>query len=165
MRDNGLSGWRCVSKLSAITGKPISFEIESSNVYNALIELANTVNAKIKINYYTHIVSFYDKQSKRFSGYRLYPEKNLKSLSMTNSGNELTTVLKCSGGEDEYGAAINIVPAIPDCVMNWFNEFRTKECKVSILVVSDDLIIQENLIIQGDKNIGNWSSAGSFDDD
>lgn len=118
MRDNGLSGWHCVSKLSTITGKPISFEIESSNVYNALIELANTVNAKIKINYYTHIISFYDKQSKRFSGYRLYPEKNLKSLSMTNSGNELTTVLKCSGGEDEYGAAISIVPAIPDCVMN-----------------------------------------------
>lgn len=84
---------------------------------------------------------------------------------MTNSGNELTTVLKCSGGEDEYGAAISIVPAIPDCVMNWFNEFRAKECKVDILVVSDDLIIQENLVIQGDKDIGNWSSAKSFDSD
>lgn len=165
LRDNGLSGWRCVSKLSAATSKPISFEIESSNVYNALIELANSVNAKLKVNYYTHTLSFYDKQSKRFSGYRLYPEKNLKSLSMTNSGNELTTVLKCSGGEDEYGAAISIVPAIPDCVMNWFNEFRAKECKVDILVVSDDLIIQENLVIQGDKDIGNWSSAKSFDSD
>lgn len=164
LRDNGLSGWHCVSKLSAITGKPISFEIESSNVYNALIELANTVNAKIKINYYTHIVSFYDKQSKRFSGYRLYPEKNLKSLSMTNSGNELTTVLKCSGGEDEYGAAINIVPAIPDCVMNWLNKYHNQSCKIGSFTVSNSLFVSERLILGEASDIGNWKSADSFKD-
>lgn len=164
LRDNGLSGWHCVSKLSAITGKPISFEIESSNVYNALIELANTVNAKIKINYYTHIISFYDKQSKRFSGYRLYPEKNLKSLSMTNSGNELTTVLKCSGGEDKYGAAISIVPAIPDCVMNWLNKYRNQSCKIGSLTVSNSLFVSERLILGEASDIGNWESADSFKD-
>lgn len=75
---------------------------------------------------------------------------------MTNSGNELTTVLKCSGGEDEYGAAINIVPAIPDCVMNWLNKYRNQSCKIGSLTVSNSLFVSERLILGEASDIGNW---------
>ena len=144
LKDNGISGWKCKVQSDELAGRAVSFEISDSNVYNALVELAATLNAKFHVNYNNHTITFYSNKTKRFSGYRLSTDTNINSLGISSSGSELTTLLKCSGGEDEYGSIISIVPAIPEAMRKWFNKYRSTP------------------LVYNSKNIGNWENKSDF---
>lgn len=91
----------------------ITFEIENSNPYNAIIEACAAVNANLTVDYKLRQLSFYQKDRRPFSGYRYHPERNMKSLSVTYDGNNMATLLHVKGGTDEYEQLVSMLPAIP----------------------------------------------------
>ena len=107
---------------STLKTQRTSLEIENSNPYNALIELLNTVNASMLVDYNTKELRFYQKDRVLFSGYRYRPETNLRSLSASYNFDEYASILHVTGGTDEYDSPITLVPAIPGCIAAWLTK-------------------------------------------
>jgi hypothetical protein len=81
-----------------------------------LIEACSVANAYMQVNYTNSYITFYSKDSIKFSGYRYRPEINLKSLDVTYSGEDIATILYVSGGTDEYDRIITLVPSFPTAI-------------------------------------------------
>jgi hypothetical protein len=105
-------------------------EVTNSNPYNVLIEACNTVNAYLKINYYTKRLDFIRKDMVPFSGYVYRPQTTIIDYSSDYAGEELTTMLHVSGGTDVNDSVVTIVPQMPYAVRAllepWMDAY--KEC-------------------------------------
>lgn len=100
--------------------QPFTLEVTDSNPYNILIEACNTINAYMDVDYNKKRLDFFRKDLvKEFSGYRYTPSVNASDYSVDYNGEEMTTVLHVSGGEDARGNLVTIVPPMPDAVRKW----------------------------------------------
>ena len=100
-------------EVNALGQKPMSLEVTNSNPYNVIIEACNTIGCYLSVNYERGELSFFQKNQIPFSGFRYRPESNLSELSVDFDGSELSTILHVSGGTNEYGEIISMVPPIP----------------------------------------------------
>lgn len=111
----------------------MTFSIENSNLYNALVSLAELFDAQVKFDYLDNAFFFVKNQSEDYKGYRLHPEVNLSSISRPETSGDFATVLHLEGGSDIDG----VVPSLPrewrmylsECVSNnfigeWFNKYN-----------------------------------------
>lgn len=103
-------------------------EVTNSNPYNVLIEACNTVNAYLKINYYTKRLDFIRKDMVPFSGYVYRPQTTIIDYSSDYAGEELTTMLHVSGGTDVNDSVVTIVPQMPYAVRialkAWMDKYK-----------------------------------------
>lgn len=96
-----------------VTTRKFTFTIDDSNPYNALVEAANVLGYKFKVDYTKHTITFYLPDENKFSGYRYRPETNLKSFSASYEASELCTLMHSVGGTDANDQIIPLVPALP----------------------------------------------------
>ena len=108
--------WNDAPMDTLLYNRPITLEVENSNPYNIIIEACNTLNACMSVDYTRKIISFYQKDKIKFSGYRYRPEINLKQFDPSYTINELSTILHVQGGVNEYGEIISLVPAVPSTI-------------------------------------------------
>ena len=129
--DNNLSGqWTIkVDESNQSFRKKISFAVENSNPYNALIELANSINAIIKVNYTNHTISLLQQDKSKFSGYRYRLQNNLKSFSADYKCDKMCNILHVTGGTDEYDQIVTLVPTIPYAVEQYFIQHKAEFLK------------------------------------
>lgn len=100
--------------------QPFTLELTNSNPYNILIEACNTINAYMDVDYNKKRLDFFRKDLVReFSGYRYMPSVNASDYNVDYSGEEMTTVLHVSGGEDAKGNLITMIPPMPKAVKNF----------------------------------------------
>lgn len=101
--------------------QPFTLEVADSNPYNILIEACNTINAYMDVDYNKKRLDFFRKDLvKEFSGYRYTPSVNASDYSVDYNGEEMTTVLHVSGGEDAKGNLVTMIPSMPEAVRKWF---------------------------------------------
>ena len=158
---------------NSLRNKLITLEVENSNPYNVLIEACNTLDCLMRVNYKRQTISFYQKQYIQFSGYRYRSESNLQSFSADYSSSEFTTLMHVTGGENEYGEIITLVPAIPTAIQTyilakwaetegqWEDKFRWKE-NYPPLTIDWNEINKE--IIQEEQNSPNTYYITDLDD-
>lgn len=104
---------------SPLYNKKIILNVEDSNPYNVLIEACNSVGAYLKKDYKNHKLKYYKKDSIGFSGYRYFPQTNLKSFSVNGSIDNFVSILHVFGGTNEKEEIISLVPPIPDLLSRW----------------------------------------------
>ena len=97
-------------------------EVQDSNPYNVLIEACNTLGYNMIINYNDYTISFIDKNKIGFSGYRYRLDSNANNISIDYSGEEMTSLLRVSGGTDIYDSIISLTPSIPIAIENYIIE-------------------------------------------
>lgn len=98
--------------------KTATLLLDNSNLYNALIELANLFDSIIEFDYDLNTVSFTPRNSGAFKGYPLSPTFNMRSLARDESASESITALRVIGSEDVY----SIFPDVPTEFRTFFNE-------------------------------------------
>ena len=104
---------------SPLYNKKIILSVEDSNPYNVLIEVCNSTGAYLKKDYRNHKLKYYKKDSVGFSGYRYFPQTNLKSFSVNGSIDNFVSILHVFGGTNEKEEIISLVPPIPDLLSRW----------------------------------------------
>lgn len=123
----------------------MTFSIQNSNLYNALVSLAGLFEAEVKFDYLDNAFYFESKKYRKYKGYRLHPDINLKSITRPESSRNFATILHLQGGEDVDGA----VPPLPkewrsylgDCVANnfssskWFSTFDKTDTYNSLIPI------------------------------
>lgn len=92
--------------------KKITLDIADSNPYNIIVEACNTLNAYLSVDYNRKILSFYQRDKVKFSGYRYRTNVNLKQLNIDYSISNMCTMLHVYGGVDEYGLMVNLFPPL-----------------------------------------------------
>lgn len=143
----------------------MSYAISNSNLYNALISLAELFNAQVKFDYLDEAFFFVSNKAARFKGYRLHPDINLRSISRPESSSDFATVFHLEGGGENDG----VIPSLPkewrmflsDCVdkdftTGWFNKYGKGEDTFTSLVplvkqridVKNDSVEERNTEIQ-----------------
>lgn len=167
LKDNHLNlQWKVIDEepldlsRNSLRDKLITLEVENSNPYNILIEACNTLDCLMRVNYKRQTISFYQKQYIQFSGYRYRPESNLQSFSASYESSDFTTLMHITGGENEYGEIITLVPAIPTAVQTYILEQWAKdsnldnrfEWKDNYPPTTIDWIIINNNIINEEQN-------------
>ena len=103
----------------------MTYSIENSNLYNALLSLAELFNAQVKFDYLDNGFYFVSNDHSEYKGYRLHPEVNISSISRPETSSEFATVLHINGGGDVDG----VIPPLPrewrsylsECVNKWFD--------------------------------------------
>ena len=116
-----------------------TLEIKDSNLYNALVEIANIFNADIQFNYSDLGTSFsyINKKNRKYKGYKILPEFNLTTFNREENVNEFYTVLNIKGSND----VLSMFPPIPkefseylyDCILNdfssaaWFENYDNQK--------------------------------------
>lgn len=130
-----------------LTSRRITFEIEDSNPYNILIEVCNTLNAYMIVNYTHRYISFYQKDKVAFSGYRYRPETNLKQLNADYSLEETATIMHVYGGTDEFGRIISLFPPLPDSL---YQKVKDIDNKYNWNTILND-VLESNTITDTDK--------------
>ncbi len=101
------------------------FKVSGSNCYNALVELAKKFAANLLFDYENQFISFENLESKRYTGFKLRPDLNLKTMSITEDQNDFLTVLNCRGGLDLDEVQIDLIPTIPSAVHLFFERCVT----------------------------------------
>lgn len=102
----------------------MTYSISNSNLYNALVSLAELFDAQVKFDYLDNAIFFEHNQAGKFKGYRLHPDVNLNSISRPETSADFATVFHLEGGSDIDG----VIPSIPrewrafltECVENNF---------------------------------------------
>lgn len=107
--------WKIEEDLDNFTlYEKINFSIDSSNTYNALIELANLMGCLLIINYNNRIISFLEKSDDIFNkNYQLSPDLNLQDFGLTYNGENYYSIYWVEGGLDDYEFIVTMVPYIP----------------------------------------------------
>src|SRR5690554_693733 len=104
-----------------LLNEKINLELLNSNIYNALVEIANLTNSYINFDYENKKISFIKKDSDRYrKNYVLSPDVNLENLSLDYNGDEFYSILHVTGGEDEYGLSVGLTPTIPIEALEFF---------------------------------------------
>ena len=101
-----------------LSTQKVTFEIDNSNPYNAIIEACNTVNAQLSIDYRNKTLTFFNKNNRPFSGYRYRPELNLSKLGASYSGENMATIMHVTGGTNERDINVTLVPYMPSVMQN-----------------------------------------------
>lgn len=115
--------------------KKATLSLDNTNLYNALIELANLFDAEIVPSYTANTVNFINNSTNTtYKGYTLSPDFNLMSLNRTESTEEHGSVLQVISNDNVY----SILPPTPaewkqyfyDCIKNdfrspWFETYST----------------------------------------
>lgn len=114
------------AEYEALAQKPISLDVSDTNPYNALVEACNSLNCCMRVDYANKMITFLEKSHIPFSGYRYRPEYNLRSLSVSYNGEELTTLMHVEGGKNEKDQYITITPYFPYAVNRWLALFYNK---------------------------------------
>ena len=95
--------------------------VDNSNPYNVIIEACNSFNAYLMVDYHNHLLKFYRRDSVGFSGYRYFPETNLKTFNVNGSSDNFISILHVTGGTNEYDEQVTMVPGIPDLLAKWLS--------------------------------------------
>ena len=95
----------------------LSFVVEGSTLYNALVEFGNSTEKNLKINYAGKKISYEDK-TKDYRGFKLRPEVNIQSLGLSFAGDQMVNVLRVSGGTDAEGVPVSIIPELSTEIIN-----------------------------------------------
>ena len=103
-----------------LSSRKITLEVDDSNPYNIIIEACNALNAFMKVNWTKKIITFYQKDKIKFSGYRYRPEVNLKSMDVNYDMDEMASIMHVYGGTDEYERIVGIMPALPNNTQEWW---------------------------------------------
>ena len=111
-----LNSWKLIfnNNINLLLTK-VNISVSSSNTYNALLELANTIGAIVKINYIAKEISLISKEDTDYfdTTYRLSPNYNISALSVAFNSDNFSPLMYVAGGQDEYGAYVTIAPSIP----------------------------------------------------
>lgn len=116
----------------------ITLDVENSNPYNVIIEAINALNAAMIVDYGTHNIHFYQKDSVLFSGFRYRPEINLRTLTANYSIEEMTTIMHVVGGTDEYDRQVLLVPVMPDAIKQWLDTHEDYQGSYTNILTEDD---------------------------
>lgn len=102
-----------------------TIELNGSNLYNGLVDIASLFNARIYFDYSADIIKlrFVNKKNNKFKGYRISPDFNINSITRDESTDEFITVLNIIGNED----APSIIPNIPIEFKSFFAEQIEKD--------------------------------------
>lgn len=106
----------------------MTFVVDNSNLYNALIELATLFEAEVRFDYEDNAFYFISVKHNKFRGYRLDPEVNLLSINRPESSSDFASILHLRGSEDVN----SIIPPLPQEWRDYFlecveNKFSTVE--------------------------------------
>lgn len=104
-------GWGVTGdKLDAITNVGTS----DSNTYNALVELANSLNMNVLFDYNNYRVIFVDRESNALDkNYTLRKGFNIQSYGLGYSGEDMFSIFYVQGGEDELGLITTLSDSVP----------------------------------------------------
>lgn len=95
-----------------------TLELEGSNTYNGLVEIANLFNAVIEVDYPSNpndkrTINFRNRNHPRNSLIKLRPSVNLNALNLSQQAEDFCTVLHVSGAEDANEELVSIIGDIP----------------------------------------------------
>ena len=95
-----------------------TLELEGSNTYNGLVEIANLFNAVIEVDYPSNpndkrTINFRNRSHPRNSLIKLRPSVNLNALNLSQQAEDFCTVLHVSGAEDANEELVSIISDIP----------------------------------------------------
>lgn len=89
-----------------------TLSLNSSNLYNGLIELCLLFDATVKFDYTKKVISFENKKDRVYRGMRFDPNYNINNYSRSASSSEFLTVMDVYGKEinDEQIAILGEIP-------------------------------------------------------
>lgn len=87
----------------------MTFTIENSNLYNALVELATLFETEVRFDYIQNGFYFVSTKKIKYRGYRLNPNINLSSFDRPENSDEFASILHVRGNDDVN----SVLPAIP----------------------------------------------------
>ena len=94
-----------------------SLTLSNSNIYNAIVAVASSFNARIKITYNDNgiggTISYENIADDKFTGYRLRNDSNLTALSYSTKSSDYYPIMYVTGGEDSNGYTVSILPSMP----------------------------------------------------
>lgn len=94
--------------------KYVNVEVDNSNTYNALLELANAAQALIRFDYDNKKVYFVDKENASLDKkFLLREDFNLEELSLSKAGEELFGILYVDGIQDENDEYVFLEEGVP----------------------------------------------------
>lgn len=99
--------------------KRATLSLSGSNFYNGLIEITNLFDAELAINYEKMYISFKNKGNRKYKGYKLNPNVNIKDFSRSASSEELYTVIDVYGGTVN-DTPVNLIPTMPMAFKQYF---------------------------------------------
>lgn len=98
----------------------VSVNIEHASPFNIIVQIVNTFNALIEVDYVNHIISAYNKERRRFKGFNLLQGVNLSNFNYSESSDNLYNLMYVSGGEDAYGIPVTLLEPVPESLYNLF---------------------------------------------
>lgn len=99
--------------------KRVTISLSNSNLYNALIEVANLFNAELDFDYNNKWINFINKNKRNFKGYKINPNLNLKTISREENTTSFSTAMSVTGGESN-DAIVSLIPTMPTCIRTYF---------------------------------------------
>ena len=136
-------GWSVIGdRLSALT----SLEVSDSNTYNALIDLANSLNMNIAFDYVNLRVIFIDRESNALDkNYNLRRGFNIQNYGLTYSGEDMYSIFYIQGGEDEFGRIVTLRDSVPYKDNFLFNfDYFAENGLVDVNAITDAFQNREN---------------------
>ena len=109
--------------------KQVTFEVNGSNQYQALLDLAAKFNAELIVDYRFKTITFRDKNKHIFNGY-YRTDVNVTNFGYSEDMSNSCNLLFVSGGTNEYDIAVTIPGQMTD---NWRNYFRSNRPNWTII--------------------------------
>ena len=101
-----------MSKRSPL-GEKINIELQDSNTYNALVEIALLTDSYLFFDYEKKEIILKSKDDPSFDkGFQLSPYFNMQEMDVSLTGESLYPILHVEGGVSDTGLLINLVPAL-----------------------------------------------------
>lgn len=129
-----------------------TLSIESSNLYNGLVELALLFNASIQFDYETKTISFENKDNRTYKGIHLDPNYNINNFSRESNINDFLTVINILSTADEDLKLLSDIPTelktyLVKCIENDFiseEYFNTYDSEHTYKAIVEKIINSEN---------------------
>lgn len=87
----------------------MTFTIENSNLYNAIVELATLFEAEVRFDYEDNAFYYIKTSAKSYRGYKVHPDINLLSISRPETSSDFASIFHIRGSDDVN----SIIPSVP----------------------------------------------------
>lgn len=87
----------------------MTFTIENSNLYSAIVDLATLFEAEVRFDYEDNAFYYINPAATKFRGYRAHPDINLTAISRPETSEEFVSIMHLRGSQDVN----SIIPSVP----------------------------------------------------
>lgn len=87
----------------------MTFTIENSNLYNAIVELATLFEAEVRFDYEDNAFYYVKTSAKPYRGYKIHPDINLLSINRPETSSDFASIFHIRGSDDVN----SIIPSVP----------------------------------------------------